>query len=849
MLKFTKLFLFSLLVICTQQTLPVFAQQEGEEEMEENGALRQKLFFETLHAPMVMPGADYYMELAKQISMMPKEGEGMKVQSVNSWEYCGADGVRINLGNTKLSGRITNFELRSSDNDQIKVVAASGGVWRYTGGPNLTAVSMSDQLTSLWGGAYASDPNDSMVAFFGTGEFGVHGGTGLYKTTDMGVTWTSVPMTPPTSSFSRIVYNPVNTQTIHAATWEGYYRSYDGGATWTRKFSFASSGVSDLVINHADTTILYLAYWDHGVYKSTNGGDTWVIQNNGIPVSNVGRTALSIGTVNPDVVYANMTNASNNATKGIYKTTNGGTTWTACLFGNDLSGTPSTGNIHSNQGWYNNVISISPVNDNIVLAGGVGMWRTIDGTTFNEIDARHADQHAVAWNQNGTEVFVGNDGGVFFSSNSGFSFATVNASKYNILPVSQYYHFSIGKSNPHVVGGTTQDNGFHFKSYATGGVWSCEGGGDGSGIAVDPLDSNIFIYGNGIFGAPLNSHRFLTLDAGINFTNADVNINACGDWFPELRISPTLGTYYTACDKDVYYSFNHGITWTIMNPANPFAANVADFTVSNDPLFDSNVYACLENGSVKVMVFDNQLFTWVNRSAGLPVNTYIRKVAVDLIDPDVGYALAGGLPTNGAGNKVFKTTDRGQTWVNISGNLPNVAVTDLLAYPGNSNLLYLGSESGCFKSIDGGQTWATWNNGMPTAPLVNEFDYIDSLATAGTFYVAACSYGRGMWIREVSGDDAVGIKETVKNQLFLSQNTDNPGTGLTKIIYANSDNGMVNLTFTDITGKLIAQPVNQYQPKGKHEVIFDRSKLKSGVYFYRLTCNGSTQTRKMLVTD
>lgn len=249
------------------------------------------------------------------------------------------------------------------------------------------------------------------------------------------------------------------------------------------------------------------------------------------------------------------------------------------------------------------------------------------------------------------------------------------------------------------------------------------------------------------------------------------------------------------------------------------------------------------------MVYDGVTSTWVNRSAGLPSNTYIRKVAVDILNGDVAYALAGGLPSNGAGNKVFMTSNRGQTWVNISGNLPNVAVTDLIAYPGNSNLLYLGSEAGCFKSIDGGQSWATWNNGMPSAPLVNELDYVDSLAINGTFYIGACTYGRGIWIREVSGDDPLGIKDPVKNQLFLTQNTDNPGTGLTKIVYANSLRGLVTLSINDITGKQVALPINGLQEKGRHEVIIDRNKLNPGIYFYTLSNGRQSLSKKMVVLN
>lgn len=846
--------LFSLiLLICFGQSYFTFSQtgnQKKEDKKEENGALRQKIFFERLHAPLIMPGPDYYNDLALKISNMPNENAKIQALGVNSWQYFGAPGVKVNLGNSKFSGRITNMELHSTDNNSLRVVSASGGLWRFDGTTNPTPVSMSDNLSSLWGGAVATNPNDSSIVFLGTGEPSQHSGTGLFKTTDMGITWQSVAMTPTPTSFYKLFYTPGNPMIMHAATADGYYRSDDGGVSWNRKFFFGNGNCTDLVINSQNTSILYLAYWSHGVYKSIDGGDTWVLQT-GLPVSNVGRTVLCIGNVNPDIVYVNMTNDNNNNTKGIYKTTNGGQSWVTCVFGNDLSGNPGTGEFHSGQGWYNNDIGVCPTNDNIVLAGGVGMWRTTDGFTFTEIDPRHADQHAMVWNANGTDVFIGNDGGVFYSNNAGFSFSTINVSKYNSLPVSQYYHFSIGKSNANVVAGTTQDNGFHFKSFATAGTWNCTGGGDGSGVAVDPIDSNAIIYGNGIYGGTLQSHRFLTLNGGSAFNNVDIGIAACTDWFPELRISQVLNVYYTACERNVYYSNNKGGIWSLLNPANSFTGDVWDFTVSNDAVNDANVYACLENGvSIKLMVYDASTQTWANRSAGLPTNTYIRKVAVDINDPAVAYALAGGIPGNGAGNKVFKTSNRGINWTNISGNLPNVAVTDLIAYPGNSNLLYLSSESGAFKSIDGGTTWMSWTHGMPPVVLINELDYVDSLSINGKFYIGACTYGRGLWIREVSGDDPTGIVESDKKEnLFMSQNTGNPGQGLTKIVYTTSYSTQIKISISDITGKTVAIPVDKFHEKGRHELIFDRNQLNPGIYFYKLSAGNKNIVKKMVVIE
>ena len=110
-----------------------------------------------------------------------------------------------------------------------------------------------------------------------------------------------------------------------------------------------------------------------------------------------------------------------------------------------------------------------------------------------------------------------------------------------------------------------------------------------------------------------------------------------------------------------------------------------------------------------------------------------------------------------AGNKIYRTTDRGVTWTNISGNIPNVPMGDIIAHPTNSNQLFLGTETGCFRTTNGGTTWYRWNNGMPLATIVTEMKWIDSLASVGRFYIVAGTYGRGMYKREITGDDLTGV--------------------------------------------------------------------------------------------
>ncbi|MBL7927483.1 MAG: T9SS type A sorting domain-containing protein [Bacteroidia bacterium] len=809
------------------------------------GAERQRQYFKRYYAPYDRATAERNNELWQNIDAnFPSENNLVaKLAAINSWQLLGPFGAsQTNLAIYKYSGRVTHLELTTSNNDDLKVMAASGNLWKYQP-TTLVGECLTNGLNSPHGGAFVTDPTNSNHILVGTGEPQVAGGTGLWQTYDGGITWSAVTITPTPDAFYHLMYDPGNSQKIHAATEAGYYRSDDGGQTWTR---YRSGNCTDVVVDYINPMHVYTAFWNTGLYKSTDGGNTHTVMNTGgAPTTTFGRTALAISQQNSGTVYACVTNNSGNDTKGIYKTTDGGVTWTTCT----ISGNT---NFHANQGWYNNVISVSPVNDNIVLAGGVTMVRTQNGTTFTSVDTRHADQHAVVWNANGTDVFVGNDGGVYRSANSGLTFSnTLVAYGYNNLPITQYYHLSGGKSDPNTMGASAQDNGVHVKSATNAYNWTVIAGGDGAAIAINPFDANELMYSTGVFSGSLQSRRFFSTDGGSTSTDVNTGIATCDDWFPEVRVEGQSSIYYTACNRRAYYTTDFGQNWQILNPT-LFPSDVTDFTVGANVTGTPNIYACMSSGTIKLMVYDNTTLTWVNRTAGLPTNTYCRKVAPHVTDADVAYAVMGGIPSTGAGNKIFKTTDRGITWTNVSGNLPNVALNDLFANPADPNYLYVASEIGGFKTTDGGVTWKRWNNGMPESVIITELDYIDSVAINGKFYITCSTYGRSVWMREVSGDDPVtaGINSISSSAIFdLYQNSNNPGGDETLIGFALKQNAEVSLDLYDIYGNHVANMLKGFKNAGKHMINFDRKHLKRGTYFYKLTSGNYSATKKMVVVN
>lgn len=813
---------------------------------DEGGAERIKEFYKKLYFPFENSSVERNQEIWKVLDRdFPSENLSQgKSAVVTSWQCQGPYGAsQPSLAIYKYSGRVTDMELTSTNNEDLKVMAASGNLWKYQAG-TLNGECISNGLNSPNGGTILTDPTNTNVIFIGTGEPQVSSGTGLWKTIDGGASWQNIAMTPTSpNSFYHMLYDPTNANKIHAATSGGYYRSDDGGATWNR---LKTGNCTDIAVDFLNGNNVYATFWGIGIYKSTDGGTTFTLLNTGgAPTTDFGRAALAMSYQNPDIIYLNLAKNSDNNTNGIYKTIDGGATWAIRILN-------PPGDFHSGQGWYNNCIAVSPINDSIVLAGGMKMMRTINGLSFTVVDTKHPDQHEVCWNANGTDVFVGNDGGVFRSADKGFSFGNISLSYgYNNLPITQYYHLSGGKSDPNTLGGTAQDNGVHIKSASNNYNWTVISGGDGSGIQIDPYDANAIMYGTGIFSAPsiLRSRRFYSNNGGQSAVDVNNGITACNDWFPEIRYDGGTGYYYTACEKKSYYTSDNGQNWNLLNPT-LFNSNVTDFSVSANVFGTPNVYMCLDGTSTKVMVYDRVTLTWINRSSGLASGAKCATVAPDINDPDIAYAVMAGIPGNGAGSKLYKTINRGQTWVNISGNIPNVSLTDLIANPSNSNELYVASEIGGFKSTDGGVTWNRWNFGMPESVIMTELDYIDSIAVNGKFYVLASTYGRSMWMREVSGNDPLTAFYETENgnaNMMLFQNTDNPGDKETLINYYLSSSMNIELNVYDLLGNKIAAIIDGPQSQGSHTVSFDRSILKQGAYLYKLTSGRQAVTKKMIV--
>ena len=504
-------------------------------------------------------------------------------------------------------------------------------------------------------------------------------------------------------------------------------------------------------------------------------------------------------------------------------------------------------NFQGGQGWSNCVIGVCPTNSNIVVVGGVDSWRTTNGgtswTQLNVTPDVHADQHGIAWSNDGSAVWLAGDGGMQYSGDQGATWST----SANFLPITQYVNFDVNPTGSAVYGGS-QDNGISGSSNHGTNWWHFLGG-DGGSTAIDPVAPSTLVAINGAYGGSWAFQRLKSTNSGQSFTGINSGVDPSGQWYHKIRNDKVAPVYlFNNSGQFVYKSTNYGTNWTKLNASAFPCTEILNLNVSRFTTGGSVVYASLNNSPVtanKLRVYDNG--TWYERSTGFPAGNLVRGVSPHQTNSNIAYAIINGFS---AGNKIFKTTNRGQAWTNISGNLPDVACTDVVPHPTDDNKLYLSSEMGCYRTTNAGTSWHRWNNGMPEATIVSELTYLDSIAANGKYYIVAGTYGRAILYREISGDDPIGISgnnTTVPDKFELKQNYPNPFNPTTKIEFSMPVEGNAALYVYDITGRMVSKLVDGNLKAGIHNFTFDGRNISSGIYFYKLVTEKLIETKKMIL--
>ena len=686
------------------------------------------------------------------------------------------------VGPTNIGARITDLVVDPRQPNTIYVAASGGGIWKSTDSgmtfsrawpTNFTqtigALAMAPDGT-LWAGTGEANPSGGGLTFFGNG---------VYRSTDGGRSWQQWGLQD-SGAIGRIVVDPTDAKRVYVAaagnlsgtaTQRGIYRLSNNGKDWNLVLPTPNptTGGIDIAIDPANHNRVYAALWDHqrnngariyggvgsGLFRSDNAGDTWTRLENVIGTAptdqagtglksdpSLGRIGIGIAPSDPNRVYV-ITGTQYGLDKGFYVSNDGGDTFT-----------PS-GHAGGNSGysWWFGRVWVDPNNENHLFVADVSLRESTDGgATWHTSAGVHSDQHALEWDPNAANrIYLGNDGGVYHSDSNGSTRSWVHAT---YEPFNQSYHLAVAADDPTRLATGLQDNGSVRTWTATSEPsdltqWNAFGGGDGHEVLIDYANHNIF---------------YECLQVGSCRRHEDVNGTTTTTSLGQRhssRITTDAPIVLDPSNPNVLYfggnvldrSTDEGTTFTQISPPGDFLTGPVPPNENDQGPFYGNEYATitwiapaktdpntiyLGTDTGRLWVTHDLGQNWTEFTGeGLPTR-WVNSIVVDPTNANHVYVAFSGYREGDLAANVWETTDGGDSWHNISGNLPNSPV-EMLTYDQPRGTLYAATDLGVFDDKNAKHNWARVGRGLPNTPV------LDVKITGDDKTLYAATFGRSVW--------------------------------------------------------------------------------------------------------
>lgn len=716
-------------------------------------------------------------------------------------------------------------------------------------------------------GAVAVSESDPNIVYVGMGEHAPRGvmtsyGDGVYKSSDAGKTWKKIGLEK-TLQISRIVIHPKNPEIVYVAAQgaingpsqdRGIYKSTNGGLSWTRVlFVNDQTGCSELSLDMSNPKVLYAAMWYHqrlpwkvvsggngsGLYKSTDGGDTWEKMQTGLP-KEMGKMAIAVSRANPDKVFALIESDTQKETGGLFGSVDAGKTWSKITGNHELL----------QRAWYYIEVFADPQDENILYVMSAPALRSIDGgKSWEHLSGWHGDYHDVWINPiNNKNLIIADDGGASISFNRGKTWSLIS----NNMPTAQFYRVNADNSFPYRLYGGQQDNSsVRIENLALGswGIsernWNSSAGGESAFLAFNPDDPTLILGGSylgTIEALNVNAHASTNIMAApIQYLGrASKDMKYRFNWnAPIIWSKHEPNTFYHG-SQHLLRTRDNGVTWEEASPdltrndkekqgkgGGPYtveavgAENYGTLTyILESPTEKGTIWAGSDDGFVQLT--RDGAKTWTNVTPKGLAECLINSIEVSPHDPSTAYIATTRYKFNDFTPGLYKTTDYGKTWNNISNGIPQGAYTRVVREDDTrKGLLFAGTETGMYISWNGGASWQPFQLNLPVVPIT------DLKIHRGDLLVA--TMGRAFWIlddlgllRQNSGtDEAFKIyqpEDAVIGNWGSSLNrstADNSGTNTFQgvnpangvVIYYNlpklADSIHIKMEIKDSSGKLV----------------------------------------------
>lgn len=743
-----------------------------------------------------LPGSRIILILMSSLVVAPLHGQDVTPDLLNALDYrhIGVVGNRIASVSGVVGDPLTYF-----------AGAASGGLWKTDDGGISWRPVFDDQDTHSVG-ALAVSVSDPTIVWAGTGEPHIRSnvtiGDGVYKSMDGGETFVHMGLDE-IGRVSRIVIHPANPDIVYIGALghahgpqpeRGIYRTIDGGETWEHVlFADANTGASSIIMDPNNPRVLFAGLWTvvfntwgresggpgSGIYMSRDGGDTWTkLEGRGLPTLPVGKIDVCMSQADSRRVYALIETGDGVPWHGqetedgeLWRSDNGGTDWEVVNFSRDLGG---------RTGYYNNC-RVFPDDENEVFFLTAGLSRSYDGglTYINhEGPQRPGGDYHDLWidPDNADRLIIGNDQGVHISNNRGETYHRVE------LPISQMYHVTVDNAIPYNVLGNRQDGPSYrgpsntlYGATIPRGDWHAVGGGESGFASPDPTNPDIVwssASGSGARGGIVVRYD----DRTRQFRNVEVWPESTGGWpaedlryrfqwtFP-LLVSPHDNNTIYVTSQHVHRTRNGGQSWDVISPDlttnNKSRQGISGgltpdnigveyccviYAFDESPAQQGVFYAGSNDGKVHVSQDDGQ--TWDDVTGNLPnwpVDGVVRGIDASKWDPGRAYLAVEGHQVGDFTPYVYRTDDYGQSWDLITEGIDDHVLSftrSIQEDPVRPGLLFLGTENRVYVSFNDGDQWQPLINNMPAAPMYGIViqEHFNDLVVG--------TYGRGFWIMD-----------------------------------------------------------------------------------------------------
>jgi photosystem II stability/assembly factor-like uncharacterized protein len=787
-------------------------------------------------------------------------------------------GLRWRMVGPFRGGRVNAVSGVVGQPDTFYFGSVGGGVWKsLNSGRTWTPIFDSTSVASI--GAIAVAPSDPNVIYVGTGEADMRDsiayGNGVFKSTDAGKTWKSVGLEN-TKQIGRIIVDPKNPNTVFVAALgliygpnpdRGVYRSHDGGATWQKVlFKNDELGAIDLAFDPTDSRIVYATLWNvrrppwfiyapangpgAGIFKSSDGGTTWTEISQGIPLEGRGHIGIAVAPTNRNRIYA-VVDAKEG---GVFISNDAGTTWTRLSSDKRLW----------DRGWYFEKVTVDTKNADIVYVMNTSTYRSTDaGKKWTPIKgAPGGDDYHQLWinPDDPKRMIVASDQGAIVSVDG----AATWSSWYN-QPTAQLYHVAADQRFPYWLTGAQQDSGAvstpsrSQHSEISNRDWEglCAGGESGY-TAPDPLHPEI------LFGGTVSRCNVLTGET----KNVSPERGATPGQYRHAWTQPLVfskadprALYYA--NQFLYKTTNGGESWTQISqdltredpgvPSNLNEAAAADaptdkrrgviYTIAPSPLRASMLWIGTDDGLIHLTNDDGK--TWQNVTPPA-LSSWSKVVMIEASHFNVNeaYAAVERHQLTDYEPHIYRTTDSGKTWTEITRGLPaGVYVQTIKEDPHRRGLLFTGTERAVFVSFDDGDHWQSLQLNLPPASMRDLAIHDDDLIVA--------THGRGFWViddisvlRQIDDDvtranaylfqpaEAVLMTPGNDNGTPMPRDeplTENPPYGALIDYYLKSNvSGPITLEILDPAGDVIRKYSNEDKPP-----VLDPETLNIPAYWVR----------------